>query len=213
MNWRYRIETLGSLGRSDQRLHLSLLISRTLTSVMYARGLKECGTRNIVRRPLRVTWEHVSLANDCYIGPGCRIEGVAHYGGAKYCPNIRLGDRVSMEQRCTIVAASTLSIGSDTTISYDVMITDLDHEYEAIGTHILKQPIRVCRTSIGDNCFIGAGAKLLAGTTLGKQCVVGANAVVRGDFPDFSVLVGNPARLVRRYDGDAWRRIDGSDPG
>ena len=117
-----------------------------------------------------------------------------------------------MEQRCTIVAASTLSIGSDTTISYDVMITDLDHEYEVIGTHVLKQPIRVRRTSIGDNCFIGAGAKILAGTTLGKQCVIGANAVVRGDYPDFSVLTGNPAKVNKRYDSvrRMWRTTDNS---
>ena len=212
MNWRDRLETFGSLGRSDRRRCLSLIIWRTLTSVMYARALKECGTRNIVRRPLSVTWEYVSLADDCYIGPGCRLEGVARHGDAKYRPNIRLGDRVSMEQRCTIVAASTLSIGSDTTISYDVMITDLDHEYEAIGTHVLKQPIRVRRTSIGDNCFIGAGAKILAGTTLGKQCIVGANAVVRGDYPDFSVLTGNPAKVNKRYDGvhRMWRTTGNS---
>jgi tetrahydrodipicolinate N-succinyltransferase len=52
---------------------------------------------------------------------------------------------------------------------------------------VLYQPITMRKTSIGPNCFIGAGAKILAGTTLGRKCVVGANAVVRGDFPDFSV--------------------------
>jgi acetyltransferase-like isoleucine patch superfamily enzyme len=183
---------------------------RVYTSLVRRRAMRGCGSGNIVHRPLSATWGFVSMGSGCRIAPGCRIEGVARHAGTAYSPHIVFGDRVSVEQRCTIVAASTLAIGSDTTISYDVTITDLDHQYRAIGTHVLRQPITVRTTSIGPNCFIGAGARILAGTTLGRQCVVGANAVVRGNYPDFSVLTGNPARTVRRYDDlvGKWRRTD-----
>lgn len=202
---------LTSMSPSERRKYLNDVIARIHTALVYARAMKACGRRNIVRRPLSATWEHICLGDDCRIGSGCRIEGVAGHGGRRYAPVIRFGDRVSLEQRCTIVAAATLDIGRDTTVSYDVMITDVDHEYEALGVHVLRQPIRVRATSIGENCFIGAGAKILAGTRLGRQCVVGANAVVRGDFPDYSVLIGNPARLVRHYDIEQgrWRRAGG----
>lgn len=65
------------------------------------------------------------------------------------------------------------------------------------------------KTVIGDGCYIGYGAVILAGTTLGKQCIVGANSVVRGDFPDYSVLAGAPARIVKKYNRDKaiWERI------
>jgi acetyltransferase-like isoleucine patch superfamily enzyme len=53
--------------------------------------------------------------------------------------------------------------------------------------------------SLGENCFIGAGAKLLAGTVLGRQCIVGANAVARGHFDDYSVITGIPGRVVSAY--------------
>ena len=49
------------------------------------------------------------------------------------------------------------------------------------------------------------GAAIMAGTVLGKQCVVGANAVVRGTFPDFCVIVGAPARIVKKYNPDTQK--------
>jgi acetyltransferase-like isoleucine patch superfamily enzyme len=60
----------------------------------------------------------------------------------------------------------------------------------------------------GKNCFIGYGSVIQAGTILGKQCIVGANSVVRGIFPDYSVIVGAPARIVKRYDTKSkeWKK-------
>ena len=98
------------------------------------------------------------------------------------------------------VARIKLVIGAHTTISSNVMITNIDHEYREVGKHILQQPYLVRRTTIGENCFIGFGAMIQAGTVLGKQCIVGANSVVRGTFPDYCVIVGAPARIIKRYD-------------
>ena len=90
------------------------------------------------------------------------------------------------------------------------MVTDIDHEYEDLNLPVAKQPLKVSKTYIGENCFIGSGAKIQAGTILGKHCVVGTNAVVRGVFPDYSVIVGIPAKIIKRYNLDKkeWRRTD-----
>lgn len=50
--------------------------------------------------------------------------------------------------------------------------------------------------TIGDDCYIGAGAKILGGITIGNRCTIGANAVVLSDLPDGSIAVGAPARVV-----------------
>ena len=63
----------------------------------------------------------------------------------------------------------------------------------------MRQKRIITKTFIGDNCFIGMGAAIQAGTILGEQCIVGANAVVRGVYPDYCVLVGAPAKIVRKY--------------
>lgn len=161
--------------------------------------LKSCGKHSVVNTPLFWTPEYISIGNNVSIGPGCRIEAITRYGEHNYNPHIIIGDRVTFQQSCHITAASDLNIGADTTISFGVSIQDTDHEYQQINVNILRQPLLVKKTKIGDTCFIGSGAKIMAGTILGKQCIVGTNAVVRGIFPDYCVIVGIPAKIVKRF--------------
>jgi len=109
-------------------------------------------------------------------------------------------DGISIGQNLHIVSGGKLLIGSNTTISSNVLITNIDHGYEIIDVHIMQQPIQIKETIIGSNCFIGAGVMILPGTHLGKQCIVGSNSVVKGKFPDYSVIVGAPAKVVKHYD-------------
>jgi acetyltransferase-like isoleucine patch superfamily enzyme len=144
------------------------------------------------------TPEYVSLGGDVLIWPACRVEGVEIAGRPP--PHIAFGDGVTVQQNFHVTAAGELLVGAGTTILFDVMITDIDHRYEEFGARVIDQPMEVTATRIGRNCFIGSGARILAGTALGESCVVGANAVVRGLFPAGSVIAGNPARIIKRYD-------------
>ena len=112
---------------------------------------------------------------------------------------IEIKEDVSIGQNVHITSSSNLIIGKSTTILANVFITNIDHDYQDIGVHILKQKYIIKETSIGENCFIGIGACIQAGTVLGNQCVVGANSVVMGIYPDYCVIVGSPARIVKRY--------------
>ena len=109
-----------------------------------------------------------------------------------------------------ISSGQTLVVGKHTTISGNVFITNLDHSYQEIGKHIMEQPTIELNTKIGENCFIGFGVAIQAGTILGKQCIVGSNSVVRGTFPDYCVIVGAPARIVKRYNPETklWQKTD-----
>lgn len=112
---------------------------------------------------------------------------------------IEIGDNTAIEQNVHITSRGGVQIGNDVTIVGNVCITNIDHQYEDISKSVLNQETKVTDTKIGDGCFIGFGAVIQAGTILGTHCIVGANAVVRGDFPDYSVIVGAPARIVKRY--------------
>ncbi len=178
--------------------YMTWVSSRCKTQWLYRWRLRSCGPRSVIRRPLFWTPEHVSLGSDVLIWPACRIEGVNIAG--RPAPHIVFGDGVTAQQNFHLTAGGDLLVGAGTTILFDVMITDIDHRYEEFGTRVIDQPMSVTATSIGRNCFIAAGARILAGTNLGESCVVGANAVVRGVFPAGSVIAGNPGRIVRRYD-------------
>ncbi|KIM06028.1 MAG: acetyltransferase [Sulfurovum sp. AS07-7] len=164
----------------------------------------------MIKKPLLLTFEFISVGDRVIIWDDARIEGIHYYAGKTFNPHIVLEDGVSLQQRCHITAADTLVIGKNTMISFDVSIQDTDHEYENLSMPIGNQPLRVKKTSIGENCFIGSGAKIQAGTILGRHCVVGTNAVVRGTFPDYSVIVGVPAKIVKRYDevSRKWKKTN-----
>lgn len=135
------------------------------------------------------------------IFPGLRAE--THHGG-----KIFIGDNVSIGQHFHITAMGDLKIGAGTLIVGSVMVTDIDHDYSDITRPVHEQKFIYSRTEIGPNCFLGTGARIQAGTILGEGCIVGANSVVRGEYPAHSVIVGAPARIVKRYDfkNAAWKR-------
>lgn len=125
---------------------------------------------------------------------------------------IRIGDGVGISG-ATIYARRGIEIGDNTAIGGNVKILDNDfHPIDATervrlltdpnggnSDLIPSRPIR-----IGKNCFIGCNAIILKGTVLGDGCVVGAGAVVSGKFEDNSVIVGNPARVIKKT-GDQQR--------
>jgi len=149
-----------------------------------------------------------------YIGKPCILLGMRNfYFGKKVriYPGVRLeshddgkliiGDNVSIGQNfhCITGCKQELIIGKDTTISANVFISNINHSYYLIGKNILEQPLEYKKTIIGKNSFIGYGAVILPGTVLGNNCIVGANSVVRGEFPDNCVLAGIPAKIIKKY--------------
>ena len=205
MNLIAKLQNLARLNSSRQLQWLGFQRDRLVTATFRRWRLRRCGTNTVVQAPLFWTPEFIELGSGVLIWAGARIEGIDEHDGLRYTPIIRIGNGVSLQQGCHITAADTINIGENTTILFSVVITDIDHRYEAIGVNVQHQPISVCSTTIGKNCFIGAGARILAGTLLGNQCIVGTNSVVRGVFPDNCVLSGNPARIVKRFDTETGR--------
>ena len=88
---------------------------------------------------------------------------------------------------------------------HHVYITDQNHGYDDITVPISQQTQPERSVSIGDGSWLGFGAVVLPGARIGRHVTIGANAVVTGEIPDYSVAVGSPAKVIRRYiDGDGW---------
>ena len=90
-------------------------------------------------------------------------------------------------------------IGENVLTADKVYISDNLHSYTNIHLPILQQPIKQLKdVYIGSGTGIGENACII-GATIGKQCVIGANAVVTKDIPDYCVAVGAPATIIKRY--------------
>lgn len=119
---------------------------------------------------------------------------------------LTLGDGVVLGRGSHVIADTTVTIGSDTYCGPYVYITSTNHSYDDPGTPIGKQWPRVEPVAIGPGCWLGTGAVILPGARLGRNVVVAAGSVVRGEVPDHAVVAGAPARVVRRWDPlDGWQ--------
>lgn len=175
-----------------------------LKSLFYKLTFKRFGNLSYIAKPLILDGvNRVEIGNKVRIYPGLRLETFGKES------SIKMEDNISIGQNLHIISKGKLQIKSDTTISGNVFITNLDHDYQEIGKHIMEQDHIVKDTIIGHNCFIGYGAVIQAGTILGDQCIVGSNSVVRGEFPDYCVIVGAPARIVKKYNHESkkWEKV------
>jgi acetyltransferase-like isoleucine patch superfamily enzyme len=114
--------------------------------------------------------------------------------------SLRIGRGCELGYNNHITAVREVVIGDHVLTANNVYISDNLHGYEDISRPILQQPVRFKNAvTIGDGSWIGENACVI-GARIGRQCVIGANAVVTSDIPDYSVAVGIPAVVIRRYD-------------
>jgi serine acetyltransferase len=119
---------------------------------------------------------------------------------------LSLGDGVVLGRGSHVIADTRVSIGSDTYCGPYVYITSTNHSYDDPHEPVGKQWPRTDPVEIGPGCWLGTGAVILPGARLGRNVVVAAGAVVRGEVPDHAVVAGAPARVVRRWDEkDGWQ--------
>ncbi len=194
----------------QKKIYAENIFYRLTSKLYYTRIFKNFGKASMIKSPLFISHpECIHIGNNVCIRNGLRIEAITKWGNQIEKPILIIGDNISIEQNVHITCAGRLTIGSETTISFGVMITDNDHCYEQLDVNIMKQPLKITQTEIGEFCFIGAGAKILAGTILGRQCIVAANAVVRGIYPDYSVIAGSPSRIVKQLNQKTmkWNKL------
>lgn len=107
------------------------------------------------------------------------------------------------------VIIGPVTIGNNVILAQNIVISGLNHNYTDVETPIYLQGETVAIITIEDDCWIGANVVITAGVTIGKHCVVAGGAVVTKDIPPFSVAVGNPARVVKKYNFETkdWEKV------
>lgn len=125
--------------------------------------------------------------------------------------NNGVGDvRVGAHSRVGIgsVVIGPASIGQHVIIAQHVVISGLNHGYESVDSPIRLQPVTSRPVVLEDECWIGANAVITAGVRIGCHSVVAAGSIVTKDVAAYSVVAGNPARTIKRYDREnrVWKR-------
>jgi acetyltransferase-like isoleucine patch superfamily enzyme len=120
-------------------------------------------------------------------------------------PVLRIGDRCVIGRGSHIVAHHSIEIGADVFTGPYVYITDQNHSYADVEVPVGRQWPVNSSVRIGAGTWLGTGAIVLPGSVIGKNVVVAAGAVVRGKVPDYAVVGGVPAKVIREYvAGTGW---------
>jgi acetyltransferase-like isoleucine patch superfamily enzyme len=179
-----------------------------LNLIVLAPFFKKYGKGSRIESAYYLTPKYIELGKHVLISKNARIEGVNCYEGVKHNPLIILEDNVAIQQNIHLTCAKSIIIKCNTAIAANVTITDIIHPYEDIETPIERQKIRTKTVEIGADSKIYNNAVILPGVILGKHCVVGANSVVlAGNYPDYSIIVGSPAKIVNQYANEKWNKI------
>jgi acetyltransferase-like isoleucine patch superfamily enzyme len=112
--------------------------------------------------------------------------------------DIRLGDHTNLGFHCEIFSGSTVTVGRHGLFAAQAYLVGGGHEFEDAGLAVIDQPRTSRGIALGDNVWLGTGARVLDGVRIGSNVVVGANAVVNTDLPDGAVAAGVPARVLRQ---------------
>ena len=156
--------------------------------------------------------EQISIGGDVYMAPDVWLNIAP--GSDNSEPRIVLGSGCGIGRRSTISARNKIVLEADVLLAPSVLIMDHNHEYSDIEKPIHAQGVTSGgRIFIERNCWLGHGAVIVCThgeLVLGRNSVVGANAVVTRSFPPFSVIAGNPAKVVRAYDQQSgkWVRAE-----
>jgi acetyltransferase-like isoleucine patch superfamily enzyme len=142
------------------------------------------------------------------VGAGVDIRAYAYLEAitAPGLVGISIGDGTYIGPFARITAFGRVTIGRHVLIADRCYLSDTGHDYEDVERPIMHQGLREGRhLRIGDGAWLGIGVAVVGDVSIGQNAVVGANSTVRDDVPPFTVVAGNPARVVRRYVDGAWQ--------
>ena len=162
------------------------------------------GKGSVIRRRTRID---VMPFNEFTIGRDTLIEDFATVNNQVGA--VIIGDRTLIGISCVLIGPVT--IGHDVLLAQHVVISGLNHQFEDISVPINQQKCTTSEIIIEDAAWIGANVVITSGTRIGKHSVVAAGSVVTKDVPHYSVVAGNPARILKQYDPETkeWtKKID-----
>jgi acetyltransferase-like isoleucine patch superfamily enzyme len=173
-----------------------------ISTLLFKSVISEIGTE------IRVDWpfyglgfKYMKVGSNFSASSGLRLDAFDEYAGVEHSPEITIGNNVFLGYYVHIGAIGRMEIGNNVLISSHVLITD--HQHGQITPEMLEiiakdRPLfSKGNVTIEDNVWIGEGACILDGITIGKNSVIGCNSVVTKSVPPNSVAVGIPARVIK----------------
>lgn len=152
---------------------------------------------------VRIVWplglygvKYMRLGDDVTIAFQAYVAALREFDVA---PVLTIGRGTRIGELSHIICSHSVTIGEDVLFANRLFISDCSHAYRDISVPVLHQGLdQLAPVQIGDGSWVGENVCII-GCTIGRHCIIGANSVVMRHVPDYSVVAGAPARIVRRF--------------
>ena len=125
-------------------------------------------------------------------------------------PKIRIGNHCYLGFHLSILAGADVTIDDWVLMASDILITTESHGMNPESDiAYMDQPLTVAPVHIKSGCWIGEKVVIMPGVTIGEKCIVGAGSIVTKDIPDYCIAVGNPAKIIKKYNfaTHKWEKV------
>lgn len=185
--------------------------SRVSTSILLylytgyvSREFKYFGKRTFVKSSFSLLKgpNNISVGNGTFFGKNMTLTAWEYYKGQTFTPQILIGNNCSFGANNHVTAINLIQIGNNVLTGKDVLITDNAHGESVFEVLNISPKDRLLFSKgtviIEDNVWIGEKASILPGVHIGEGCIIAANSVVTKDMPEFSVVAGIPAKVIKK---------------
>ena len=176
----------------------------------------------LIRFPFDIRGKkYIKYGKNFTTGVGCRVEAYNFQtlsNDKKKAPQLIIGNNVQINDYVHLSCAESVIIENNVLIASKVYISDLNHgNYSSVNNSkhsspnevvkdrkIFTKPVKIC-----ENVWLGENVAVLSGTIIGKNSIIGANSVVSKDIPKNCIAVGNPAKIIKKYNFKTkeWEKI------
>jgi len=150
------------------------------------------GKGSLIRRRTRID---VLPFNNFVLGNDSTIEDFTTVNNG--VGDVIIGDRTRIGLGCTLIGP--VKIGNDIMFAQNIVVSGLNHGYADINIPPSLQAVETKQIVIEDNVWIGANSVITAGVTIGKQSIVAAGSVVTKAVGAYTIVGGNPAKVIKQY--------------
>lgn len=177
--------------------------------IFLKRGFASIGNNsNIGKKSYFQNKKYIEIGKDTTILSHARLQSYAHLTDTP--GYIKIGDGCYIGFYFSALAGANIIIEDNVLIASHVLISSENHSIDPESEiPYMNQPLQCSPVEIGEGTWIGEKVIILPGVQIGKKCVVGAGSVVTKSIPDFSIAVGNPAKVIKKYNflNHKWEKV------
>lgn len=187
------------------------LISKLFFQNKYALGIKHIGKDSKIGLLNNIlNGQYITIGNKTSIGRYARLHCYDNYNGVKYYPEINIGNNCIFGNNFSILCADKVTIEDNVAFASYITIVNENHGIDVeCEQPFYRQTLTSAPVMVKEGSWIGERCCILPGVTIGKKCIIGSGSVVNKSIPDYSIAVGNPARVIKTWDFEnhCWKKV------